>query len=496
MNLDLDSQKENNPLLMGLHPKVTYGEIPFLLAHNPLSNLDLSKISSSEREELLHLHKRFFVPTATAVEIFSALQTLHREGYIQRNPSQFEKRNRLFEIANLRGQSFATIPWFQSTASGILIKGITGLGKSTIVDRYLLLQPKQVILHTDGAIPGFTFLTQISWLKVQMSADGSRAGFLLSILSEIDKVAGTNYFSQYNGRKTTIEKLLVMVGIILSSHYVGILVVEEIQEHNFNSSQWSHEIATFFLRLLNFGIPVVLVGNSLGFKKLLENSQITRRLTTSGSFNLTPFLDHTNITWSKIIVPQIWNFNVMPKQTELTDKLIELLHRLTGGVMDFLLKIIVEAQRIALRLDHKSINEEHLKAAYEGPIFTENRDLIRGLADKDLMRLTKVNDVPLDEFAEIWEDAGSIITNKNDGNRTDFNPFLATDKETIPKRSNVDKQRAQYKSAQTRKESNRIKNAKIIDGLLDEDERNKRGIGQLLDGLNAIKTKKEGGHTG
>ena len=490
MYLDLDSQKENNPLLVGLHPKVCYGEIPFLLAHNPLNNLNLSKISSIEREELLHLNKRFFVPTATALEIFSALQTLHREGYIQRNPSQFEKRNRLFEIANLRGQSFATIPWYQSTASGILIKGITGLGKSTIVDRYLLLQPKQVILHTDGVIPGFAFLTQISWLKVQMSADGSRAGFLMSILSEIDKVAGTNYFSQYNGRKTTIEKLLVMVGIILSSHYVGMLIVEEIQEHNFSTNQWSHEIATFFLRLLNFGIPVVLVGNSLGFKKLLGNSQITRRLTTSGSFNFFPFLDHTDPTWRKTIVPQIWGFNVMPKKTELTDDLIQLLYQFTGGVMDFLLKIVVEAQRIALRLGHESIAEAHLRAAYDGPIFSENRDLIRGLADKDIIRLSKVNDVPINEFFQIWEDAGYTDKKEIDERGTDSNPFQTVDEEKKPMRSNVEKHNTLYKSSQTKKENIRIKNAKLTDSLPDEDERKKRGIGLLLDELEAIKGKR------
>lgn len=489
MNHDLDPERQKNPLLTGLAPKVAFKEIPFVLSHNPLFNTNHSKFSNAEREELLHLHKQFFVPTTTAIEIFSALQILHREGYIQRDPNQSEKRKLLFEIASLRGQSLATIPWLQQTASGIVIKGITGLGKSTIIDRYLQLQPKQVIIHSDGVIPGFAYLTQISWLKVQMSADGSRAGFLMSILSEIDKIAGTNYFNQYQGRKITVEKLLVMVGIVLSSHYVGMLIVEEIQEHNFSRNQWSHEIATFFLRLLNFGIPVVLVGNPLGFDKLLENSQITRRLTTGGSFNFYPSLDHNDPIWRKVIVPQIWAFNVMPEKTELTDKLIDLLYQFTGGVMDFLLKIIVEAQRIALHLESPSIQENHLKAAYDGPIFTENRNLIRGLADKDITRLSRANDIPANEFLQIWAEAGFTTRTSTEKKDQSFNPFQTPKMEEKIDRPSAEKHNTQYKRSQTKKENARVKNANLNDSLPDEDERKKRGIGHLLEELEIIKGK-------
>lgn len=157
--------------------------------------------------------------------------------------------------------------------------------------------------------------------------------------------------------------------------------------------------------------------------------------------------------------------------------------------MDFLLKIIVEAQRIALHLESPSIQENHLKAAYDGPIFTENRNLIRGLADKDITRLSRSNDIPTNEFLQMWAEAGFTEKTETEKKDQNFNPFQTATKGTKTDRPSAEKHNTKYKRSQTRKENVRTKNAQLNESLPDEDERQKRGIGLLLEELEVIKDK-------
>ena len=108
-----------------------------------------------------------------------------------------------------------------------------------------------------------------------------------------------NYRSQYaDHRRWPIEKLAIEVGIILVQHAVGVLIIEEIQARNFSMSPNREEMLLFILRVLNFGVPVVLVGNPLGFVGLDEFSQDINRLTENEPIHLMP-ADIADTEWTE-----------------------------------------------------------------------------------------------------------------------------------------------------------------------------------------------------
>jgi hypothetical protein len=283
----------------------------------------------------------------------------------------------------------------------MIIKGITGTGKTAIANRYTDLLSQQVYEHTNGAIPGFEYVRQVSWIKVDMSNDGSRDGFLTSILMEVDKLIDTNYAKQYSGR-FSIDKLAIVVGVILSTHLCGMLIIEEIQEKNFNNSKWRSQLTTFFLRILNFGIPIVLIGNPLGFTELEKSSQNVRRLSSGGVFEMLPSLSGADDDFQNI-VDHTLSFNVMERQNEQAHQHFRsVAFSYSGGITDFVVRLNIESQLIALRSGQSEVLPKHINAAFSSPRMVANHPLISGLVNRDPDMLRTCNDVPVERFLGIW----------------------------------------------------------------------------------------------
>ncbi|GEM_PF-1755706 len=400
----LDSIYGENPLLAALGARIAFEQLPQRLRNQPLDRLRLANLDYSAREELLVLYEQNFVPTTSGVDIVAALQSLHREHYWHRHPANPKVQKNRVEIAQFtKSKDFnpATVPWLSTSARGMIIKGITGTGKSAITNRYTDLLSQQVYEHTNRAIPGFEYIKQVSWIKVEMSSDGSRDGFLTSILMEVDRLIDTNYANQYSGR-FSIDKLAIVVGVILSTHLCGMLIIEEIQEKNFNNSKWRSQLTTFFLRILNFGIPTVLIGNPLGFTELEKSSQNVRRLSSGGVFEMLPSLNGTDDDFQDIVEHTL-DFNVMEHQNQGSLQYFRnVAFSYSGGITDFVVRLNVESQLIALRSRKSEVLPKHIRAAFSSPRMVANHPLIKGLVDRNPNLLRTCNDVPVEFFVGIW----------------------------------------------------------------------------------------------
>ena len=401
----LDFIYGTNPLLSTLGPRVGFDDWPTRLTNRPLKSYDLCQLNATAREEILILYKHDFVATTGGINIAAALQNLHREHYWQRhprNPNVLRDRTIVAQIARQHNYQPESVPWFNTSASGIIIKGITGMGKTSITNRYTDLIVKQVHEHANGEIPGFDFVKQIVWLKVDMSSDGSRDGFLTSILLEIDRLVGSSYARQFAG-KFSVDRLAIVVGVILSTHLCGLLIIEEIQEKNFNNSKWRNPLTTFFLRILNFGIPTVLIGNPLGFTELEKSSQNVRRLSSGGVFEMDPAFDPANLDFTNL-VQQTSLFNVMPHQsTRGREYFCEVAYKYSGGITDFVVRLNVESQLLALRSGTQEVLPEHIdKAFVSSQRITPNHVLINGLVNRDRDEISKCNDIPVEHFVDVW----------------------------------------------------------------------------------------------
>ena len=393
-----------NKLLLPLGPRIPFEDLPTRLSSNPFLGYNLSGLDATSKEDLLLLHKQNFIPTATAIDIAAALQNLHRENYWQRhiNHKAVKDRARIVQLAQSKDFDIKSLPWSNFFASGMIIKGITGLGKTSIINRYTGMFDDQVYEHINGGIAGFDYVKQIVWLKVDMSSDGSRSGFLSSILLEIDRLINTDYAKQYTASRFSVDRIAVMLGVILSTHLCGLLIIDEIQEKNFNNSKYRNDLTTFFLRILNFGIPTVLIGSPLGFAELEKSSQDTRRLSSGGVYEMLPSLDGLDVDFVNLVGETLM-FNVMERQNLVGNKYFrEVAYPYSGGITDFVVRLNVESQLIALRSGDKEVLPRHIDTAFVGPRLSPNHRLITGLADRNEDLLRECIDVPVDRFLKIW----------------------------------------------------------------------------------------------
>jgi len=235
-----------------------------------------------------------------------------------------------------------------------------------------------------------------------MSHDGTLGGLLLNILCAIDEAIGTSYSTQPSLIRLSNEKLAVHVGIILRIHAVGVLVIDELQQRNFSRMAHGGLAALFFLRLLNFGIPIVLMGNPYGLGALDRYSQDVRRTSSAGSFDFEP-IGLNEFDWHKCIAPGVWRYYVLPEPMTFSDEGGEILFKYSGGFRDYACRICHSAQRLALDLNDRALTLEHLEQAYEGADFSQkDRDLIEGFANRDPMRLLDFEDVRCEHYARKW----------------------------------------------------------------------------------------------
>ena len=397
----LDLIRADNPHRAPLGDYIGLAQMPERLLDDPLVGVDCRGLLESERRLLLRQSRKRFEPTKSAVAIAATLQDMLWGRVMLGNPLLAENRQRTMQVLSRRGQSIIDKePWLPRFADALIITGCTGMGKTATINRYLSFIP-QFHVHARCDEAEWAKHVQITYLIVPMPVH--RGGLLYGILSAIDTVIGTDYRITYGDhRRWPIEKLAVEVGIILVQHAVGLLVIEEIQARNFGSSPNREEMLLFILRILNFGTPVVLVGNPLGFVGLESFTQDLSRLTENDPIHLMP-ADSTDPEWAEGLGPGMWSHNVMPEPTPWSSDIGEALYAASAAFPGFARKAVDAAQLSALAGAEKSVDARHLRRFMaESSTFAMHRDLIEGFSEKDPKKLMQFQDVPWEAYGLKW----------------------------------------------------------------------------------------------
>jgi len=389
-----------NPLVEPLGPYMSAAEWPARLAHNPFASVNRDRLTEEQRETLLSNVHDCFEPTAKSIDIAASCQRMIRSGYARRNPIIPANRLKQNQILSLRGATGTGYPWQSTFADAMMLSGCAGTGKSHTIQRICSLMP-QTHLHTASDVAGWTRQLQVLYLIIPMPA--SRGGLLYAILEALGRAAGSELMVQYAGaRNWTIEKLTILVGALLTQYFVGLLIIEELQPRNFSASPHRDEMLLMLLRLLNFGIPVLLVGNPLGFVGIVEHSQDARRLTSQEPVEIIP-LDADDDDWTEGLAPALWTQTVLPERSPFDRAISRELWECSAGIPDFAQKAMVGAQRIALRSGAQRLSIDHLRRyRTESSSFEIFRDMIEGFAQKDPLRLSKYLDIPWEAYGQRW----------------------------------------------------------------------------------------------
>ncbi|MCP9496584.1 MAG: ATP-binding protein [Pyrinomonadaceae bacterium MAG19_C2-C3] len=354
---------DGNPLIEALPPVLTDDQAMLRLARYPQYDEAQRRAPDHIRYHLIQNGLRCFIPLDIHLDLQRRFSCLIRIGYAGRNPLAANFWQQLadkFETFDQYGDQYQALDE-ASKAAGFNIVGISGVGKSHSVERILNLYP-QVIHH--GQYRDRSFInSQVVWVKLDCPFDGSAKGLCVNFFQALDDMLGTNYRRNYaHGRRTT-DEMLPDMALVAANHFLGVLVIDEIQRLRAAHSGGAERMLNFFVQLVNtIGVPVVLIGNYKALSVLSGDFSQMRRGTGQG-----------DLVWERMAKDEQWHFFVeslwrlqytrQVGRLEDDPSLADVLYEETQGITDLAVKAYMFAQARAIDSGRESIIASVIRSA-------------------------------------------------------------------------------------------------------------------------------------
>ncbi|ASD20429.1 ATP-binding protein [Pseudomonas aeruginosa] len=302
--------------------------------------------------------KDVVIPLEVHLRLEDCFSQLVRYGYTARNPFLADAvRHRQPSVGGARYSGF------KSSANIMTLIGLSGMGKTTALDAIARLYP-QVIKHRKYK-NRVLVETQVVWLKIDCPHDGSLRGFCAAFFTALDNALGTHKYTEFVNSRSSVSVMLQRISQLCKAYYVGALIVDEMQ--HLNSSRGGHDrevLLNFFVTLSNdAGVPLVYVGTNAMlplFSGVLRNA---RRAAGMGEITFDRFSEDDPF-WEHLVT-RLWEYDWTGLATPLTDTLLRKIYDLSQGNTDFLVKLLMLAQRHVISEELEAITPQVLQQVYD-----------------------------------------------------------------------------------------------------------------------------------
>lgn len=351
-----------NPFIEALPPILSPEEAAEAIRYKPSFEIEERNLEPHIKLHCVERIKDLIEPLSDHIDMEQRFSRMIRHGYTSssRNPMSAEYIKLIntgadaIKMNDLR--YYEKYAQDRTSASGFVILGMSGVGKTTCVERILLTYP-QIIKHRNYKNKKL-FINQIVWLKLDCPFDGSIKGLCLKFFHSIDLLLETTYLDKHG--KGSVESMLPKMAQLSLFHGLGVLVIDEIQNLNQSKSGGSQKMLNFFVELVNtIGIPIVLIGTREGLQPISQAFCNARRGTGEGDKNWLPMLQNTE--WSKLI-KAIWSYQWTTEECPLTQQISDILYQESFGITDIAIKLFIIAQWRAITTGHKMISPQIIKS--------------------------------------------------------------------------------------------------------------------------------------
>lgn len=389
---------DNNPYIEALPPIFGEEEILKQFRRYPILQENERSKSKNLRFHMVKRLKNFIQPLPDHFTIENRLSSMIRRGYLARNPldrSYFERLKILNDVRSEKKEEREEIlksnmEHIRSTADSLSIIGISGIGKTTAIERMLLMYP-QIIKHEQYK-DNLLSRTQIVWLKIDCPYDGSLATLCKSFFKAIDDLLGTRYLEKYGYLNRITSSMMLHMTSLASIYGIGILVIDEIQ-HLMNAKNDPEEMLNFFVTLTNtVGIPTVLIGTFKALQIFKKDFRQARRAGSEG-----------NIIWDRMnkdseewdfFIETLWEFQWLKSQTELTQELKDLFYDHCQGITSVAVTLFILSQERALNTDSEKITKTIINKASKEDLHMI-QPMIKALRSNNIKSISKYEDISI-----------------------------------------------------------------------------------------------------
>jgi hypothetical protein len=288
-NLHPLPQFNGNPLTEAL----AICQEPEVLADEASTNLgpvDFWNISTVYQHAVLQDFSSIYVAAPQSTIMYMKFAALILDTYSKSHPFNPKHSQYKYELAK---QTHARPPYFDSnlelpsgtTASSMLIHGLSGIGK-TIAIRTVLSWFPQVITHHSYNGKHYR-QDQIVWISLDLPSTPSVKAFALNFFLAVDVALGTsNYYEAWSQQtRASVDQHLNAMRQIAKTHEVGLIHIDELKFMlKYAKSKDSPTLQMLEALFNKIGIPLVLSSTSAGLELLempLSRSTVNLDMTTT-----------------------------------------------------------------------------------------------------------------------------------------------------------------------------------------------------------------------
>ncbi len=340
---------EGNPLVEALPRFPQNVEDSFLALSRPIffdpderSDSDFARISATDRLEAL------LEPQVSHHNLFQNVYSHIIHGY-RRRPIQ-DKAFRRSVVASYRNavlnnmQEIAPPSFPLSTA--MTFYGISGVGKSCLIERILSLLPQAITHPKHGII-------QVVSVKVDCPANGSLLSLFHDAVDQVDSVVGSHWGQGF--KRLQSNDLLLAANSVFQTHCLGVLVIDEIQ-NLLRSRDGPEKVLQFFVNVANrVKVPLILIGTPAALPLFRRCFAQARR---AGPQEILPI--QKGEQW-ELFVSQLWRYQWVKVPQPLTPEITNCVFDETFGIPGLAIQLFRLAQRVAIQSGSEVVSEREIR---------------------------------------------------------------------------------------------------------------------------------------
>lgn len=383
-----------NPLLDALPGRLTLSELYEKVSYIPTLPDNYKTMPPNDRYLLAEKLTMMYMPLDYTAIIYNLIYSGIRSAYQGKTPKGIIKRTNecgqciFYKTPNRLSDSITQAECFS-------VLGESGMGKTQTITRILKLFP-QVIHHTEYDGQPFEH-DQIVYIKIESPANNSPRGACLQILAAVDELLGTDLCLEERKKSSNVDMLITRIAQTCIRYSIGCIVIDEIQ--NILSTR-SNYIQTTGGRMVNFlvelanktGVCLAFIGTPIVSKVFDSEPHLLRR--TRGP--RIPALEKS--TAFEKLLEIMWNNIPVLNPVPLDAGTIDLVYKITGGVIAKMQKEILLTTQNAIYFEKETVTRELLKKIAKQYNIIPGKSTLETAAPEVLtVKATKEkNETPLD----------------------------------------------------------------------------------------------------
>lgn len=380
------SEYRDNPLIEALPKILSEKEAAHAMLLRPTFQPEERSLPIEERWHLLARLKHVVVPRMIFYDVERTISRLLRSGYVVRSPLAAETWRAVY-AAQDQARLASMDPQLVPSESQMLMVGLSGSGKTTCADAVLRMYPQQVIHHKvwhGRQVP----ITQLVWLKVTCPKNGSISSFCREFARQVDVALKTDgkYEKLFSKAKMTEDMLEGSMRQIAATHFLGILIIDEIQRLNLAKTGGTAPLLHFFQDLRTMlRVPVVEIGTNKAAKLFASEMKDGRRGSESGLIQFERPQKRIK-EWDNF-VRRIWTYQWIRKPQEPDEDMLDTVFDLTQSIPDFIVLLFKLAQQRAMLDGTEALTPALLRQTYDesltllhGPINALRENTVKSLS--------------------------------------------------------------------------------------------------------------------